>query len=221
MKILQETKEWIAVIKPPELISEQVGDGSGLGDLLAARNGGYIGVLHRMDRGVGGVTVYAKTKESASRLSEAVREHRMEKRYLAIAEGIPEAPTGEMQDLLFYDRSRNKVYPVNRKRNGVKEALLQYRVIKTVEHPIEKAPISLIEVIPFTGRTHQIRVQFASRGLPLLGDRKYGGHGTLGIALACSRITVPAHKDQSAATVTYTPEGEPWDWFTDAYTTIL
>lgn len=213
MKILQETKEWIAVIKPPELVSEQVGDGSGVGDLLAKRNGGYIGVLHRMDRGVGGVTVYAKTKESAARLSEAVREHRMEKHYLAVAEGVPETPTGELRDLLFYDRSRNKVYPVKRTRNGVKEAILQYRVLKNIEHPVTKEPLSLIEVTPLTGRTHQIRVQFASRGLPLSGDRKYGGHGTLGIALACSRITIPAYKSESAVTVSFTPEGEPWDWF--------
>lgn len=213
MKILQETKEWIAVVKPPELVSEQVGDGSGLGDLLAERNGGYIGVLHRMDRGVGGVTVYAKTKEAAARLSEAVREHRMEKRYLAIAEGIPDTPAGELRDLLFYDRAHNKVYPVKRKRNGVKEAVLQYKVLKTAVHPVTNEPLSLIEVTPLTGRTHQIRVQLASRGLPLAGDRKYGGHGTHGIALACSRITIPAYRNESAVTVTYTPEGEPWGWF--------
>ena len=71
MEILWETDDLIAVVKPPELVSEQVGDGSGLGDLLAERNGGYVGVIHRMDRGVGGVTVYAKNREMAAILSAA------------------------------------------------------------------------------------------------------------------------------------------------------
>lgn len=213
MKILWETKSVVAVVKPAELVSEQVGDGSGLGDLLAERNGGYIGVIHRMDRGVGGVTVYAKTKEAAARLSEDVREHRLEKVYLAVTEGIPGEASGELRDLLYYDRSKNKVYPVKRKRNGVKEAVLQYSVLQTATHPKSGSPLALIAVTPLTGRTHQIRVQFASRGLPLLGDRKYGGHGSEGISLACHRITLPRADEGKDKTVRYDPEGEPWDWF--------
>lgn len=213
MEILWETKSVIAVVKPPELVSEQVGDGSGLGDLLAARNGGYIGVIHRMDRGVGGVTVYAKRKDAAAKLSEEVREHRLEKVYLAVIEGIPDTPEGEWKDLLYYDRSRGKVFPVKRMRGGVKEAILQYRVLKTATDPQTERPVALVEVTPLTGRTHQIRVQFASRGLPLLGDRKYGGHGSLGISLACHRITLPPMDGQDGKTVTYAPTGTPWDWF--------
>ncbi len=208
MEILWETDDLIAVVKPPELVSEQVGDGSGLGDLLAERNGGYIGVIHRMDRGVGGVTVYAKTREMAAELSEAVREHRLEKVYLAVTQGIPTEESGELRDLLFYDRRKNKVYTVDRKRNGVKEAILRYRVLKTAVHPQTQQPVALVEVTPVTGRTHQIRVQFASRKLPLLGDRKYGGTGKDGIALVCHRITLPDGKR-----VLYTPSGSPWDWF--------
>ena len=213
MEILWETKSLIAVVKPPHLVSEQVGDGSGLGDLLAEKNGGYIGVIHRMDRGVGGVTVYAKTKNAAARLSEEVREHRLEKVYLAVVEGCPEASEGDLRDLLYYDRQRNKVFPVKRQRNGVKEAILQYRVLKTAVDPQTEKTVSLVEVTPLTGRTHQIRVQFASRGLPLLGDRKYGGHGSLGISLACHRVALPPMDGHDAKTVIYHPTGAPWDWF--------
>ena len=213
MEILWETKSLVAVVKPPHLVSEQVGDGSGLGDLLAERNGGYIGVIHRMDRGVGGVTVYAKNKDTAAKLSEEVREHRLEKVYLAVVEGCPETDEGELRDLLYYDRQRSKVFPVKRQRNGVKEAILQYRVLKTAVVPENQKTVSLVEVAPLTGRTHQIRVQFASRGMPLLGDRKYGGHGSLGISLVCHRITLPPMDGHDEKTVVYQPVGEPWDWF--------
>ena len=212
MEVLLETKEYLAVVKPADLVSEQVGDGTGLGDLLAERNGGYIGVIHRMDRGVGGATVYAKNRAAAARLSEDVREGRMKKTYLAVTEGIPDALEGELRDLLFYDRKRNKVFVVDRKRNGVKEAILWYRVQKTALHPETGEPIALLEVQPITGRTHQIRVQFASRGLPLLGDRKYGGHGKSGISLACHRIEIPAGGKNPEQTVCYEPLGAPWDW---------
>lgn len=213
MEILYETESVVAVVKPVELVSEQVGDGTGLGDLLAARNGGYIGVIHRMDRGVGGVTVYAKTKDAAANLSKAVREHRLAKVYLAVLEGVPDASAGELRDLLFYDRQKNKVFAVKRKRNGVKEAILQYRVLETTNHPQTGQPLSLLEVLPLTGRTHQIRVQFASRKMPLLGDRKYGGHGTTGISLVCHRLTFPEQNGEREQTVSYTPHGIPWDWF--------
>ena len=212
MEILLETKEYLAVVKPADLVSEQVGDGTGLGDLLAERNGGYIGVIHRMDRGVGGATVYAKNRAAAARLSEDVREGRMKKTYLAVTEGIPDAPEGELRDLLFYDRKRNKVFVVDRKRNGVKEAILWYRVQKTALHPETGEPIALLEVHPITGRTHQIRVQFASRGLPLLGDRKYGGHGKSGISLVCHRIEIPAGGKNPAQVVSYDPMDAPWEW---------
>ena len=212
MEILLETKDYIAVVKPADMVSEQVGDGTGLGDLLAERNGGYIGVIHRMDRGVGGVTVYAKNRASAARLSEDVREGRMKKTYLAVTQGVPESPEGELHDLLFYDRKRNKVFAVDRKRNGVKEAILRYRVQKTFMHPDTGETLALLEVHPVTGRTHQIRVQFASRRMPLLGDRKYGGRGKSGISLVCHRIEIPADRENPPQTVCYEPSGEPWDW---------
>lgn len=214
MEILFENREYLVAVKPPELISEQTGRGDGFGDLLATRNGGYIGVIHRLDKGVGGVMIYAKNSSAAAWLSQAAQEHRLGKRYLAVTEGIPEAPTGDFRDLLYYDRGRNKVFPVSRSRRGVKEAILTYEVLATATHPEGGKPLALVAVTPITGRTHQIRVQFASRKLPLLGDRKYGGGGNTGISLWCESVTVPAHGKENEQTVFYAPVGPPWDWFT-------
>lgn len=208
MKILLENKDLIVAVKPPELISEHTERKDGFADLLAAHNGGYIGVIHRLDRGVGGAMLYAKTPHAAALLSRAVQEHRLGKVYLAITEGIPASPTGELRDLLYYDRQKSKVFPVTRARKGVKEAILTYELLQTIPSPETQTPLSLLSVRPITGRTHQIRVQFASRKLPLLGDRKYGGTGNSGISLACHSITLPDGKK-----VIYQPTGSPWDWF--------
>ena len=114
-----------------------------------------------------GVMVFARNKNSAAVLSAAIAEGNFEKEYLAIVSGALEEKTGQMEDLLYFDRTKNKVFPVKRERKGVKKALLSYEVLK------EKDGLSLVLVKPKTGRTHQIRVQFASRGLPLVGERKY------------------------------------------------
>ncbi|MBE6634526.1 MAG: RNA pseudouridine synthase [Ruminococcaceae bacterium] len=216
MKIIAETKDWIAVEKPPMLVSEVSEDGKGLGNLLAERNGGYIGVIHRLDRGVGGVILYAKTPACAALLSKAAQEHRLEKRYLALVEGeLSEA--GEMRDLLYFDRTKNKSYPVKKMRRGVKEALLRYRPLKTA-YTNEGKPLSLVEVEPITGRTHQIRVQFSSRGLPIYGDRRYGGsprpaNEGEGICLVCHRITLPSEVCKTKDVLHFDPIGEPWSLF--------
>ncbi len=213
MVILSENRSWLVAVKPPHLISEHTERQDGFADLLATRNGGYIGVIHRLDKGVGGVMLYAKTQGSAAWLSQAAQEHRLRKEYLAVLEGTPTDVAGELSDLLYYDRSKNKVFSVKRSRRGVKEARLAFRVLKTVLHPKTGKPLTLVSVTPHTGRTHQIRVQFASRRLPLLGDRKYGGSGSTEIALWCRSITVPQQGNTPAETVTLDPTGEPWDWF--------
>ena len=212
MHIITETREYIAAVKPVGLISERSPDGTGFADQLAERNGGYIGIVHRLDRGVGGVMLYAKTPSAAAWLSRAAQEHRLGKEYLAVLEGTPEAPEGELRDLLYYDRGKGKAFVVNRPRRGVREAILTYRVIRTLPHPETGAPLTLVSVTPLTGRTHQIRVQFASRRLPLLGDRRYGGSGSTGIALWCHSITLPAHGEIPEQTVSLNPSGLPWDW---------
>ena len=138
---------------------------------LEEHTGGTVFPVHRLDRETGGVMVYAKTAKAAAQLSAQIKQKQMKKVYLALVHG--KAPDrGEMRDLLFYDRSKNKSFVVSKARRGVKEALLQYRTLLCEE--IGDLPYSLVEVRLMTGRTHQIRVQFASRKMTLAGDRRYG-----------------------------------------------
>ena len=192
MEILFEDQSITVAKKPADLISEQTERGDGFADLLAARNPNrYIGVVHRLDRGVGGVMVYARNRDSAARLSAAVQAHRFEKEYLAWIHGIPEQPSGRLCDLLFHDRTCNKTFVVERKRNGVKEAILDYELIRT-ESGDSDTPRSLVRIRLITGRTHQIRAQFSHLGHPLLGDGKYGARGDrCPIALFCCRLSFP------------------------------
>ena len=130
--------------------------------------------VHRLDRTTQGVMVYALSEDAARRLSAMIQQGQLEKTYLAVVEGVPEGSQGEYTDLLYFDRRKNKSYVVKRERKGVKQALLQYEVLQTIEHEGKK--ISLLRIRLMTGRTHQIRVQFASRKTPLVGDRRYGSH---------------------------------------------
>ena len=189
LNLLYEDAHLIVAIKPPELVSEQTPDKKGFADLIAAHTGNYVGTVHRLDRGVGGVMVYAKTPAAAAKLSTAVQQHRLQKEYLALVHGIPTPPAGEMRDLLFHDRTRNKTFVVERTRTGVKEALLDYQTEHTSQTEAF-GTVSLIRIKLHTGRTHQIRVQFASRKLALLGDGKYGARGDrCPIALFSHRLT--------------------------------
>lgn len=162
VEILHQNKDFAVVIKPVGLDAEKE-----CPEALKAQLGGEIYPLHRLDKNVGGVMVYARNKQTAAALSRCIQEGCMVKEYVAIVHGTPEKE-GTLEDLLYKDPRKNKVFVVNRKRNGVKEARLSYQVLKTEKEN------SLVQVRLFTGRTHQIRVQFASRGFPLLGDHKYG-----------------------------------------------
>ncbi len=130
--------------------------------------------VHRLDRTTQGVMVYALSEDAARRLSAMIQQGQLEKTYLAVVEGVPEGSQGEYTDLLYFDRRKNKSYVVKRERKGVKQARLQYEVLQTIVH--EGKQISLLRIRLMTGRTHQIRVQFASRKTPLVGDRRYGSH---------------------------------------------
>ena len=130
--------------------------------------GGEIYPVHRLDKDVGGVMVYAKTKSAAASLSAQAGDRTMKKTYLAILHGKPQEESGTLEDLLFFDKGKNKSFVVKKERRGVKKALLNYRVIS------QKDGNALTEIELLTGRTHQIRVQFASRKMPLFGDRRYG-----------------------------------------------
>ena len=151
--------------------------------------------------------VYAKTQEAARRLSAMIQQGRVEKTYLAVAEGAPEETQGEYTDLLYFDRRKNKSYVVKRERKGVKQARLQYEVLQTVEH--EGQRLSLLKNQLLTGRTHQIRVQFASRKMPLVGDRRYGSHIPADhIQLCAARLSFSHPVTGEALRFSYDPTDE-------------
>lgn len=128
----------------------------------------YLGLVHRLDRPVGGVMVFAKTSKAASRLSDQVRTRQLEKQYLAVVHGQPRSNSGRLVHYLLKDNRTNTVQAVPKGTEGAKEAVLDYRVLG------EADGLALVEIELHTGRSHQIRVQFASIGCPLYGDQKYG-----------------------------------------------
>ncbi|MBE6565915.1 MAG: RluA family pseudouridine synthase [Ruminococcaceae bacterium] len=189
ISVLFEDAHILVVVKPPMLVCESTAKKDGLADLLLERTGGYIGTVHRLDRGVGGVMVYAKTPAAAAKLSAAVAARELKKEYLTVVRGTPDPEVGEMRDLLFHDRRQNKTFVVERQRAGVKEAFLEYDTVDRLTSA-RGEECSLVHVLLHTGRTHQIRVQFASRGHTLLGDGKYGARGdNRPIALFAKRLT--------------------------------
>lgn len=174
--IIHKENHFVICTKSPGISSQVSNDGKeSMLDVIAKELGvtpADIHPLHRLDNPVGGTMVYATTKEGARELGKLVSENHMQKRYLAVICGEPEDKEGVFKDLLFKDSSKNKSYVVKRMRKGVKEASLEYKTIATNEY--EGNTFSLVEILLHTGRTHQIRVQFASRKMPLVGDRRYG-----------------------------------------------
>lgn len=126
----------------------------------------YLGLVHRLDRPVGGIMVFAKTSKAASRLSESIRKNEMHKTYLAVINGHVE--DSKLEDYLYKDEALNTTKVVSKDKEGAKLAKLSYKVLE------EKDNLSLVEIALETGRHHQIRVQFSSRGHSLYGDQKYG-----------------------------------------------
>lgn len=161
MEILFSDKHIAVCIKPVGLDSE-----SEVPAALKEAQGGDIFPIHRLDKNVGGIMVYARTKQAAAQLSRAVQEGAMVKEYVAIVHGTP-PETGDWSDLLWKDSQKNKVFVVKRERKGVKKARLEFVRLSDGEE-------SLVRIRLHTGRSHQIRVQFSSRGFPLVGDHKYG-----------------------------------------------
>ncbi len=175
MEVLYSDENIIVIIKPVGLDSEH--------GTVEALGGGLFPV-HRLDKNVGGVMVYAKNKATAASLSKAIQEGKMVKEYLLKVHGVP-AQSGVLEDLLFKDSRKNKVFVVKRQRAGVKKAKLEYVRLTENEE-------SLIKVRLHTGRSHQIRVQFASRGFPLVGDHKYGSKSPVKEPMLFShKITFP------------------------------
>ncbi len=201
MNILYQDAALVVVEKPAGLSSEE-----GMTAALRQHWGSpqaYVGVIHRLDTGVSGLMVFARTPAAAAALSRqitqsqeayAVQDGRAEgraeapcfvKQYRAVLSGGPNdalPAAGTLRDWLFKDSRRGRVFPVSRPRKGVREAVLEYRITAS------NGTLSLADITLHTGRTHQIRVQFASRRHPLWGDGKYGSHFKGTIALQSARL---------------------------------
>ena len=173
LQIYYRDRDVIVCEKPRGTLSE--GEGKDalpalLGEALAEEEKiPTVYPVHRLDRETEGIMVYALNARAAASLSAQIAAHEVQKEYVAEVHGMPSPAEGRMEDLLFFDRTRNRSYVVTRKRRGVKDAALRYRVLETAEEGISRVAIRLE-----TGRTHQIRVQFGSRKMPLVGDRRYG-----------------------------------------------
>ena len=179
MELLFSDSQLAVCVKPVGLDSE-----TQVPEELKAQLGGEIFPIHRLDKNVGGVMVYARTKQAAAALSKAVQEGTMVKEYVAMVHGTP-PEAGDWEDLLWKDSKKNKVFVVKRQRGGVKKARLEFTRLSAGAQ-------SLVRIRLHTGRSHQIRVQFSSRGFPLVGDHKYGSRDekTEPMLFSC-RITFP------------------------------
>ena len=168
MDILYKDDDIIVCIKPPRVLSTD--EPGGLPELIRQALGdpqADVRTVHRLDRVVSGVMVLARNKAAASELSRQIREDLFTKEYLAVVHGEPELSSGEYRDLLGRDKARKMTYVATEPGKDVREAVLRYTRLVSV------GEISKVRIRLLTGRTHQIRVQFASRGMPLFGERKY------------------------------------------------
>ena len=168
MELLYTDQDLVVCIKPPRVLSTD--EPGGLPELVRQALGdphADVRTVHRLDRVVSGVMVLARNGESASGLSRQIREGTFGKEYLAVVHGVPQEKSGELWDLLGRDKARRMTYVADAPGKGIQQARLSYRVEAVREN------LSLVRIRLHTGRTHQIRVQFASRGLPLVGERKY------------------------------------------------
>jgi len=184
MEILYLDNDVIVCIKPPRVLSTD--EPGGLPELIRQELGDSnadVRTVHRLDRVVSGLMVLARNQAAASELSRQIREDQFEKEYLAVVHGCPESRTGTMQDLLIRDKARKMTMIAEIPGKDVQAAILHYQVLST------NGKMSRVQIQLVTGRTHQIRVQFSSRGMPLVGERKYAtGNDDCELALWSCRV---------------------------------
>lgn len=213
LKILHEDKWLVVCIKPDGVLSEEFGRGRCMPELLKKQVKAYkIGVVHRLDKPVSGVMVFSKHRDATAALSKQIADRSFEKEYLCVCRGCPTNKTGEMRDYLFRDKAKNKTFVVKTLRKGVKEAFLTYETLQTIT--TGDGELSLVKIKLGTGRTHQIRVQFASRKMPILGDEKYGFKADCKLALFSHRLAFRHPAKKEIMEFSEIPQnGYPWNKF--------
>ncbi len=212
MNIVYSDESIVVAEKPRGVLSEG-SDVGGMPALLAAELGAPVHTVHRLDRETAGLMVFARDGKTAGRLSALMQEGRFLKEYAAVVHGTPTPPEGEMHDLLFRDAKRGKSFIVDRVRHGVREARLTYRTEATVKGG-DGTPLSLVSIRLGTGRTHQIRVQFSGRGMPLYGDGRYGGRERAPLGLFARCLSFPHPKSGEEMTfVLPLPHEEAYAYF--------
>ena len=207
-QILYTDPAFVVVLKPPRVLSTD--EPGGVPDLCRAALGGEnFRTVHRLDQVVSGLMVLARTKRSASDLSLQIQNGIFRKEYTAVLHGIPDTTAGTLRDLLWRNKPERKTYVVTEPGKDVQEAILNYELLAQTDS-FSKVRIELL-----TGRTHQIRCQFASRNLPLVGDRKYSTHeDDCEIALWSSLLRFRHPKTGEELTFTApAPDEYPWDQF--------
>lgn len=220
--ILYEDNHLLAVVKPPGILSQE--DETGDADMLTLlkqdlkerhnKPGNvFLGLVHRLDRMVGGVMVFAKTSKAASRLSESVRNRHFGKTYVCVVQGVPTKPEARLTHYIRKDSKHNQVTVYNKPAVEAKEAILEYEVAAV------SGRYTLIAVRLHTGRPHQIRAQMAHIGCPLVGDLKYGAKPTSGIsdiALWSTSVSAPHPVTRDWISFHSTPGGsDAWGWWSN------
>lgn len=225
IKVLYEDNHLLVVEKPVNVPVQE--DASGDPDLLNElkaylkekynKPGNvYLGLVHRLDRPVGGAIVYARTSKAASRLANELRQHKIQRKYLAVVRGRVAKETAVLENYLLKNRSRNHVSVVDKETEGAQYAKLSYRLLAYDQ----QADLSLLEVELATGRSHQIRVQLANLGHPLYGDQRYGQ----AVNQPGQQIALWAHqlafkhptRDEISKVESLPPEdSQPWSLFTE------
>lgn len=207
MEMLYLDDDIVVCIKPPRVLSTD--EPGGLPELIRQELGdpaADVRTVHRLDRVVSGLMVLARNPASASEMSRQIRENQFEKEYLAVVHGCPETSNGTMKDLLIRDKARKMTMIADAPGKDVQEAILHYQVLST------NGQMSRVQIQLVTGRTHQIRVQFSSRGMALVGERKYApGTDECELALWSYRIAF-THPKSGEAMDFYRlpPDTYPW-----------